>query len=152
MQLGKDSESKEVAVEEYSYLKKFKSEPFFDNSLRRYASRYITGLEEQIDSINQEGYKYEQQIKWMHGQLERYAALNSLYTEYSFLANNNSFIKQYIQGKDELSHQYNAFIDLRDDFLRTLNQQDFIWPSDEYKGYQILPNNTGYTLNINLHI
>ena len=145
---GKNAESKELAKVEYDYLKKYKNEPFFDSKLRGCALQYISGLEEQVDSINQKDYKYEQQIEWLHGQLTRYRALELLHNEYSFLSNNSSFKKQYIQGVDELSKQYKVYFDLRNDFLRTLDQQDFVWPSGEYKGHQILPNNTDYTLDI----
>ena len=137
------SELTTIVNTELAYLEKYENASFYSKRLYSQALRYISGLKMQKTALEQI-YQWKYQEYWYTGLLERYSALNVLYEEYDFLADNRDFIGQYINQYDYWKQWVEAFNALNAMFREAYFKEENHRQDSQYI-YFTFTNTTKYT-------
>lgn len=103
----------ELVQVELDYLREFRDAQFYDPAIVRQAEEYIAGVDMQAEALLQEDADEAQRL-WLTGMVQRFEALNQLYTDYGLLADNQSFVEWYINDLQYQRNYLNAFTALED--------------------------------------
>lgn len=109
---------------ELAYLQDYTSAEFSDEQLGEIAEKYLKGLGLQKESLSMM-HAWESQIGWQEGFVYRMEALNDLYEEYGFLADNKDFVATYILAYDQEAARLRAYYSLEDDIGSQMGSDDF---------------------------
>lgn len=97
-----------LVTTELARLEIYRKAQFYNSSIKTQAAKYIKGLDTQLDGLSYEFF-YEYQRKWNTGLVARYEALDDLYRNFEFMADNADFIGTYINQLDYQQKWLKAF-------------------------------------------
>ena len=103
-----NSDSRVNVSTELAYLDTYRNAVFFDKNIQEQAAKYLMGLDMQLASLTYDFY-YEYQDGWYTGLVERYEALDYLYTNYEFMKENPDFVGVYINQLEYYEGWLTAF-------------------------------------------
>ena len=107
--MGNDStDYRSLVTTELAYLDEFRNAQFYNFAIQTQAKKYIAGLDKQLSAFDYE-YYYEYQRDWNAGLVVRYEALNKLYQDYGFMADNKDFVGYYINQLEYYQKWLEAF-------------------------------------------
>lgn len=138
-----------VVNTELAYVDKYSEKPFYDETLKEIADKYIEGLHVQKEALQKDA-TWEYQIEWQKGVVLRYEALVDLYNKYDFLSENAEFIGAYVAELENQQHILNGYNAVEADLTKQMTAEDFEWNLSQsgYNVYCTLKNNTEYTFGL----
>lgn len=144
-----DTDRNQLVNTELAYLEKYSDKPFYDTTLKNIADKYIEGLYIQKDALKKDE-KWEYQIEWQRGLVQRYEALTDLYNKYDFLSDNPEFVGTYVADLEDQQYLLNGYNAIEADLTEQMNAEGFSWELSKggYNTYCTLKNNTEYTFGL----
>ena len=140
------SNHRSMVTTELAYLEDFRNASFYSATIGTQAKKYIKGLDQQLEGLSYDFY-YEYQRDWYTGLVARYEALNKLYTDFQFMADNKDFIGEYINQLEYHQKWLKAFNALENGLGETRDPRS----SSYYVEYYFV-NNSDYTATMTFDV